>query len=228
MSSILDALKKLETESGRQLGTDDANAFNPRQALQRQLKTRPRIRAWMLVLPVCSLLLITGWLWYTRQPASRPVASPAVAPVVAKTQTPAKIARPAPPATLAKPTLPSRIQRPRPRPEPVVNASPRPESSPPFTAEQVAPDRKRADDTVSQPADNRRPVVSELAPFPQDGGLTLQALAWAPSPESRFAVINTRIVREGQRIEAVTVVRIEPEQVVLRQAGKLWQLRHRP
>lgn len=224
MSSILDALKKVETESGRQLGADDANAFSPRQALRRQLSTGPRIRTWMRVLPVCCLLLVAGlYYWIAHQSSSNPVslvvahsqpsgemALPA-SPVVDPFAPPAKMALPVPHVAPVKPVVPPRISPP-PLPEPVV-------SPPSFPEPAVSP--------IPQPADHA-PPVPELAPFPQDGGLTLQALAWAPSPESRFAVINTRIVREGQQIEAVTVVRIEPEQVVLRQAGKLWQLRHRP
>jgi hypothetical protein len=70
--------------------------------------------------------------------------------------------------------------------------------------------------------------TSELAPLSADAGLKLEALAWASAPESRFVIINSQIVREGEMIEGVKVERIEKEQVVLRKDGKLWELRHRP
>jgi hypothetical protein len=70
--------------------------------------------------------------------------------------------------------------------------------------------------------------AGDPAPLSAEAGLKLEALAWALAPESRFAVINSQIVREGDSIGGAKVERIEKEQVVLRMEGKLWQLRHRP
>lgn len=60
-----------------------------------------------------------------------------------------------------------------------------------------------------------------------EGGLKLEALVWKSAPESRFVIINSQIVREGDMVEGARIERIEKEQVVLRKDGKLWQLRHR-
>ncbi|MFH0726477.1 MAG: general secretion pathway protein GspB [Pseudomonadota bacterium] len=69
---------------------------------------------------------------------------------------------------------------------------------------------------------------AEPAALSTETGLKLEALAWASAPESRFAVISSQIVREGDSVGGAKVERIEKEQVVLRREGKLWQLRHRP
>lgn len=88
------------------------------------------------------------------------------------------------------------------------------------------PPARAASPPVTPPAVEKD--VSELPSLSPDAGLKLEALAWVTAPESRFAVINSQIVREGDLIEGAKVERIEKEQVVLRKEGKLWQLRHRP
>jgi len=45
--------------------------------------------------------------------------------------------------------------------------------------------------------------------------LKLQAISWASDPENRIAVINGKIVREGGRVEGVTVIGIDKDYVSL-------------
>lgn len=56
-----------------------------------------------------------------------------------------------------------------------------------------------------------------------DARLTLQAISWAKDPVRRFAVVNNRIVRKGQRIDAITVVAIEESAIVFREGDKQWR-----
>ena len=58
----------------------------------------------------------------------------------------------------------------------------------------------------------------------EDSGLKLMAIAWSDDPKSRIAVINDRIVREGDTVEGMTIYRINEEAVVLRKGSDTWKL----
>ena len=67
---------------------------------------------------------------------------------------------------------------------------------------------------------SRSPQYSRL----QNGGLALQAIAWAAEPAKRIAVINGSIVREGETVEGFTLMRIRKDDIVLNDGTKTWQL----
>ena len=58
----------------------------------------------------------------------------------------------------------------------------------------------------------------------EDSKLKLQALAWSDDDARRMAVINGRIVREGESVDGYQVVRIREEDVVVNDGGKSWRL----
>jgi hypothetical protein len=58
----------------------------------------------------------------------------------------------------------------------------------------------------------------------KDSKLILQAISWSEKPENRIAVINASIVREGQSIEGFRVIQIGQDDVVVRGSGKEWKL----
>lgn len=69
-------------------------------------------------------------------------------------------------------------------------------------------------------ASRAEPAPSTPAPQPgtqpqimEDGILTLQAISWSASPENRITVINGKIGREGDRIEGYAIQRINEEDV---------------
>jgi hypothetical protein len=57
-----------------------------------------------------------------------------------------------------------------------------------------------------------------------DNKLKLQALAWSDDAVKRMAVINGRIVHEGESVEGYQVVEIRVEDVIVNAAGKSWRL----
>ena len=57
-----------------------------------------------------------------------------------------------------------------------------------------------------------------------DSKLKLQALAWSDDAVRRMAVINGRIVHEGESVDGYQVVKIREEDVILNQGGKSWRL----
>ena len=57
-----------------------------------------------------------------------------------------------------------------------------------------------------------------------DSKLKLQALAWSDEVTKRMAVINGRIVREGESVDGYRVIEIREEVVVVNEDGKSWLL----
>lgn len=74
-------------------------------------------------------------------------------------------------------------------------------------------------------ADNR-PAAKPAATYDriEDSKLKLQALAWSDEVTKRMAVINGRIVREGESVDGYRVIEIHEEEVVVNQDGKSWRL----
>ena len=57
-----------------------------------------------------------------------------------------------------------------------------------------------------------------------DDQLKLQAVAWANEAARRLAVINDRIVHEGESVDGYQIVKIRQEDVILKRGGKSWRL----
>lgn len=57
-----------------------------------------------------------------------------------------------------------------------------------------------------------------------DSNLRLQALAWFDEPSKRMAVINDRIVREGESIDGYQITHIRQEDVVVTDGRQTWRL----
>ena len=57
-----------------------------------------------------------------------------------------------------------------------------------------------------------------------DSKLKLQALAWFEDAAKRMAVINDRIVREGESVDGFNVIHIHRENVVVNDGKKMWSL----
>ena len=58
----------------------------------------------------------------------------------------------------------------------------------------------------------------------RDDKLKLQALAWADDAARRLAVINGRIVHEGESVDGYQILKIREEDVILNRDGKSWSL----
>ena len=74
---------------------------------------------------------------------------------------------------------------------------------------------------ANQPAKTRlRETYDRIA----DSKLKLQALAWSDDAARRMAVINGRIVHEGESVDGYQVLEIREEDVIVNAAGKSWRL----
>jgi MSHA biogenesis protein MshK len=58
----------------------------------------------------------------------------------------------------------------------------------------------------------------------EDSKLKLQALAWSADVARRMAVINGRIVREGESVDGYQIMQIREEDVVVSEGGRSWRL----
>ena len=57
-----------------------------------------------------------------------------------------------------------------------------------------------------------------------DSKIKLQALAWSADTSKRMAVINGRILREGESMDGYQINQIRPEDVVVSDGRQLWSL----
>lgn len=71
------------------------------------------------------------------------------------------------------------------------------------------------------------PFASLAVETSSESKLELQAIAWSLHPEKRMAVINGHIVREGESIDKARVEHIGENEVVFTKAGKAWRQRFR-
>ena len=57
-------------------------------------------------------------------------------------------------------------------------------------------------------------------PILEDIGLEIQAISWDKTPSRRIAVINSRLCREGERINGFRILKINPDDIVVSNGRK--------
>ena len=213
MSSILKALKKIETEKSRREHQTSNIGLDILREGQRPA-TR-KLRGWW----VLSGLILAGLaggiaLWLVPRNPTLPVISvPNHQSEVAAKSPPAEDQLPAPASlktsassvpfeTPAKPASVVRRPRLKPAPAPVASAPPK----------------------VS-PTQNLVPSKSPLpSPSGAGNGLTLQGIVWQDDAAARMAIINDLPVMKGTRIEDATVEEILADRVKLSRQGIPFEL----
>jgi hypothetical protein len=58
--------------------------------------------------------------------------------------------------------------------------------------------------------------------FRSDPRIELQALVWSPDAAERFVIINDRLLREGGSTDGITIVRINPDDVLVSEGSERW------
>lgn len=86
---------------------------------------------------------------------------------------------------------------------------------------------------AEEPAKPLPPKASQLSTVQParriaDSILKLQAVTWAPLAAKRFAVINNRIVREGEGVDGYLVAHIDKDFVTVSKNNQSWEVRFRP
>lgn len=260
MSSILRALKKLETEPGHTGEKQPLDTkFAPLSDVSRQKSTVPLLKAAIAGGIVCGLIVLAGWQLFSGRKEAVPVAVPPAAEQQARQ---AEIKSPAP--ATAEPAAASPVaveaERAEEAAEPVLEAKPAvaarkttevevvPEPLPAAEPEISGVVNKQAQETsgqsqdILQPADARvipaektappepaPPQVSFKAKEPEipvlnDPDMKLQAITWSKDPQKRIAVINNRILRQGDAVSGYRIATINQDDIILNDGGEKWKL----
>jgi hypothetical protein len=234
LSSILDALKRAERES-----TPNGGMVAPRHPLSARSPNRQRFRWWWVLLGVVFVSGVSGLIvWQVQHRAAPgPAASVGAAPVSVKSHDKEAVPTATAPRQAARraPTNPPAQSITQP-------VAPPPPAAPPEAEPVVPPQRKTASPApgaVSVPAAPKRPPVETAAvtmqpaaasqpenekTFRSDPRIDLQALVWAPEAATRFVVINNRLIKEGGSVGNITVVKINPDDVLLAEGSDRWHV----
>ncbi|MCM2286685.1 MAG: general secretion pathway protein GspB [Desulfobacula sp.] len=76
---------------------------------------------------------------------------------------------------------------------------------------------------VLLPVSKPGPREEEIFPL-KDGMLTIQAISWAKNPSDRIAVINTKIVGEGESVQGYRILEIAQDEVIFELSGRKFRL----
>lgn len=216
MSSILNALKKLEHEESRTGG---------KVAWPERIDSRRTIRRWEIhsgrftvtlwAMLAVVILIAAGWglNYWLGDPgdAERP-------PIAATARIADSLPAPAPP--VAPPAFgtapPAAARQPAASQVPVHRAASTVPAPP-----KAAPPVRTGTEVESVPVS---PKPKSKSPELLTEGFQLQAISWSERTEDRIAVINGNIVREGAVLDGYRIARIQPEEVIVSKADRRWRL----
>lgn len=228
MSSILNALKKVEAESA---AAERVQIRSGKLKLRQGTKSRShRPIGWAIL--ILGVLLLTGGAWLILQPSKTPLKPQVQSYRIASVQ------NHLPTAKQHRKDTPKEITAAQPAghlPHTQQQASVRHTVKiPPAPAQKHAaahPSKPRKPPTPrSRPTQRRPPAASTEILHPQavykvsGHGLTLQAIAWDPNPQKRFAVVNSQIVREGQGVNGKMIRQIQRDAIIVRQGSENWKI----
>ena len=250
MSSILKALKKIEENSpSPQIYPSLPKPIDSKQALNSNTRKRRRRRRLLYFFLILSVIAVTTVILFSQRrliiakilsvvSSETPLAgeaSNANRTNVYRAKVPTSSAKPAknPPTVTRRPkkqtnkTVPGSSDKKfqagtRSSNRRLISGSPPPGSTP--VKRTVA---KKDTRTIApaarakQPAQTRPRVTYDRI---DDSRLKLQALAWSDDAARRIAVINGRIVHEGESVDGYQVIKIRQEDVVVNEGGKSWRL----
>lgn len=243
MSTILNALKRLEDERRAEAGKQIPASMAGRTSVSR------RNRRWRLVFVLAGLAMLAGaavfWVYTDRsssksapleaaQPEPRTEtasrestrAAPSAAPIPSGRRpevipkTTGRRGRRASKSTTqalvnakADLTAPTYVP-PDPEGKSIQGRSPKPTPEGPAVMARPGP---------AAPPLPQEDLYANAEVLPKDT-LQLQAISWSDIPGDRITIITGQILREGQAIEGYGVIAIRPDDVILEKDGKRWKL----
>lgn len=105
------------------------------------------------------------------------------------------------------------------RPAPMATRQRANAQSPTQSVAKSSPSRQTAPKPVKK-APAKQPVESyQNVSALTDGRLKVQAIVWSRIAEDRMTVINSRVLHEGDTVDAFTLVVIRPDDVVVKESG---------
>ncbi len=241
MSSILKALKKIETETSPFAGFQlNETQIDPRKVITARVKRVRLFRKISSFLSIALMLAVCGWVlvryypWISVNLFSRKPPKMTPAPLKFNNTNPKKPIIPPPeakPARLAATevikaeNLINRVSKPGHAITPANGRSPKSN----FTIAKAAP-KKIAAPTHTALQRKHRSTANEKSAAIQsldDSRFRLQAIAWSAKAHQRMAVINGRILREGESLDGFLVAHIHEDEVILSDGGTSWRIEFR-
>ena len=241
MSSILKALKKIETETSPFAGFQlNETQIDPRKVITTRVKRVRLVRKISSFLCIALMMAACGWVWVRYYPwmrvnlFSRKPLEIAPTPLKFDNTNPKKPivpppeAKPTPPAVAGVTKTENLINRVS-KPEQAIT-TPKgrlPKSN--FTIAKAAP-KKIAAPALTEPQKEHRSAADEKPAVIQsrdDSKFRLQAIAWSAKTHQRMAVINGRILREGESLDGFLVAHIRKDEVILNDGGTSWRIEFR-
>ena len=253
MSSILRALKKLESDPRHQAETRPLDAKFVPLADTSPAKTPAAMI--MMVLGggiVCGLVILAGWWLFSERTRPAPVAPQ----VNTQHNTQAKVLVPLQPQGAAPPAIKAAAAEPV-KPVAEIPAVQIPDAaapaivapSPPAVVQKGALDAagSTAESSPPQPAVAIPEIITQVPgkeagiavtslpeasatvnkiqlPVLNDPEMKLQAITWSKDPQKRIVVINNRILRQGEVVAGYRIDTINQDDVILNEAGEKWQI----
>ena len=248
MSSILDALKRLESESPDPTPPPGGNpTFWLAQSevtagwLDRLWETViTRRRLWITtVVSLAAIVAAVAAVWLAWPALNRNTQHPKPVPATSNPQPAAGPAAPLPATVDPRTATTPSPKPPVPRPVPLLPPAPAPAAAiapPPARPAGDAPAAMPAP-RAPKPAPARRSTPYDASsddpaffplPLPTSAGLGLQAISWSEQTDRRIVVINNRVLHLGQVIDGYAVETIDPDSVTLSRAGRAYVLAFRP
>lgn len=225
MSSILRALKKLESEP-RHLDESQTleNKFVPLADIRQQKKSPALLIMIIGGGLVCGLVLLAGWWLLSEKPLRL---EPAPRQITGQ-----YLQQPG-----SAPAMPEKSDR-QPKPEPAAVNLPVPSSvsieqregmsiaQQKTVSSSRAPGAQNSEAVEPAPAEEITVAKNTPAEIPllSDPEIKLQAITWSKDPQKRIAVINNSIVRQGEAVAGYRIDIINQDDVVLNDRGKKWKL----
>lgn len=225
MSSILNALRKAEENQAQPTGSDSwSHEFDTAKALRKEARRSWRIRTGIVFL--FGIVLVAGGVWVLYDQRS----------VIGRWASGDSLVTSSVPDSRDREDVASssheQIQA---DPSGLSDGEPAPKA--PILANSPLAVEKAAVEPSPSPAERRpepapvetaTPAVAEEEPQGRDIDLDqyrLEAIVWSDNPDSRFAVINGRIVRAGAELDGVSVTAIERNGVKMRSGKAMAELR---
>ena len=213
MSSILRALRKLEEQSlqGNQLQTWP-DTGNRKEAINARIKRIRRVNRFLAVSLACIIILGTFWYLFSQ----KPIETKRIIPGIPSSQSDGKEADPS--IIPMKERDQGETKPVRKKETDTIQAlgSPKKESHEPDLFERKVSPLKEREKVITKDKEqgiSQKPMPSEKA----DGSdLELQAIVWSDDPAERIAVIDGKIVREGESVGEFSILRIETDAVFVR------------
>jgi hypothetical protein len=87
-------------------------------------------------------------------------------------------------------------------------------------AQKAAPTPERGGAARPAPSRSAADSLDRL----EESKLKVMAIAWAPDPGRRLAVVNGHIVKEGESVEGYSVTQIRKDDIIVNDGGRSWRV----